>query len=60
MDGAMTGSYSEYGTVIKTGCEVAVKQWNEKGGIDGRPIEMEVYDEKGEREAGPALAPVLR
>ncbi len=59
MVGAMTGPYSEYGTVIKTGCEVAVKQWNDKGGIHGRPIEMEVYDEKGEREEGLALAQLI-
>ncbi len=56
---ALTGQYSDYGYAIRTGCETAVKQWNDKGGINGRPVEMVVYDEKGEREEGLALAQLI-
>lgn len=56
---ALTGQYSDYGFVISKGVETAVKQWNEKGGINGRPIELVTYDEKGEREEGLALAQLI-
>ena len=56
---ALTGQYSDYGFAVRTGCETAVKQWNDKGGINGRQIEMVTYDEKGEREEGLALAQLI-
>lgn len=54
-----TGSYSEYGVAMQTGCEVAVEQYNANGGINGKQIELEVYDEKGEREEGLAIAQLI-
>ena len=56
---ALTGQYSDYGFAVKTGCETAVKQWNDKGGINGKQVEMVTYDEKGEREEGLALAQLI-
>lgn len=57
--GPLTGSYSEYGIGMETACQVAVDQWNAKGGINGRPIELLSYDEKGEREEGLAIAQLI-
>lgn len=57
--GPLTGPYSEYGIGMKAASEVAVNQWNAKGGINGRQIELLSYDEKGEREEGLAIAQLI-
>ena len=57
--GPLTGPYTEYGVGMKTACQVAVDQWNAKGGINGREIELIDYDEKGEREEGLAIAQLI-
>lgn len=57
--GPLTGSYSEYGIGMRYASQVAVDQWNAKGGINGRPIELEAFDEKGEREEGLAIAQLI-
>lgn len=57
--GPLTGSYSEYGIGMEAASQVAVDQWNAKGGINGRSIELVSYDEKGEREEGLAIAQLI-
>lgn len=46
MSGAMTGPYSEYGEGMRKAAEVAAKLWNDKGGINGRPIKLIWYDDQ--------------
>lgn len=46
MTSALTGPYSEYGEGNKRGVEIAVKQWNDRGGIDGKKIEVEMLDDQ--------------
>ncbi|GAK53189.1 ABC transporter substrate-binding protein [Candidatus Moduliflexus flocculans] len=43
----MTGQYGETGKSIHTGVELAVKQINEAGGIQGRPLEIIIGDSQG-------------
>lgn len=42
--GPLTGDVSSVGTVDKQGAELAIKEINEAGGINGRPLEM-VYED---------------
>lgn len=37
---ALTGPYNEFGEGNKRGFDLAIEQWNAKGGIDGRKIEI--------------------
>ena len=43
----MTGQYAEYGKSIQTGVELAVRQLNDAGGIEGRPLEIIIGDSQG-------------
>jgi len=40
----MSGDVSTYGQSTKEGAEIAVKEWNDKGGVLGQKIEMVVAD----------------
>ena len=46
----LTGGVSVYGIASNQGTELAIKQINEKGGINGRPVEYVVIDEQGDAE----------
>ena len=46
----LTGPSSLLGQNITNGVQVAVDKINEEGGIQGRPIELVTYDEKGSQE----------
>ncbi len=43
----ITGNYSEYGSNLKNGIELALDFLNKEGGIDGRPIELIIMDSRG-------------
>ncbi len=43
----ITGQYSVYGKDFKDGIDLAIEQINQKGGIDGRFIELIVADSQG-------------
>lgn len=47
--GPLTGDYSMYGTSIVEGAELAVKEINAAGGINGATIELVAYDSKGDK-----------
>lgn len=47
----LSGSLAEIGESHKRGAELAVKQINKDGGIDGRRIELTIKDEKGDPNA---------
>jgi len=40
MTGSLTGPYSEYGEAVKNALDLAIEQWNARGGINGRKIEL--------------------
>lgn len=44
--GPMTGDQAKMGTDFKNGIELAVKEWNEKGGIFGKKIVIIVQDDQ--------------
>ncbi len=44
----LTGNVAVYGTAVKNAVELYVNEFNAAGGVNGRPIELVVYDEKGE------------
>jgi branched-chain amino acid transport system substrate-binding protein len=45
MSTALTGPYSEFGVMQKNAVDIAVEQFNAKGGIKGRPIQVVLYDD---------------
>lgn len=49
--GPLTGPYANYGLSEKYGAELAVKEINEAGGINGKQIELSYQDSQGESES---------
>src|SRR6266851_142355 len=45
MSTALTGPYSEFGIMQRNAVDIAVEQFNAKGGIKGRPIQIVIYDD---------------
>lgn len=48
--GPVTGSAAVYGEAVKNGAELAVKEINEAGGINGVPIEFNYQDDENDAE----------
>lgn len=42
----MTGSAADYGIQVERGMRMAIEEINAAGGIDGRPIELKICDDK--------------
>jgi len=46
----MTGNFMQYGIMLSNGMKLAVDHWNEaNGGINGHPVEIEIFDDKNEQ-----------
>lgn len=43
---ALSGTYSEFGVPMKNGIDLVVKEYNAKGGVLGRQIELVSYDDQ--------------
>ncbi|WP_205042184.1 ABC transporter substrate-binding protein [Rhodoligotrophos defluvii] len=44
---ALTGPFNEFGEGIRRGAEIAVEEWNKKGGVNGKKVELaEVLDDQ--------------
>ena len=44
---ALTGPFNEFGEGIRRGATIAIEEWNKKGGVNGRKIELaEVLDDQ--------------
>ncbi len=41
-----TGDFSQYGTLQKNALLIAIEEFNEAGGVNGRMVEFEYYDDK--------------
>ncbi len=52
--GPMTGDYANYGTLMSQAVTIAVDEWNENGGIDGKEIKFFIEDSQGTLEKGQA------
>lgn len=46
--GPHSGEYAVYGLGVRNGAELYFKKVNEAGGINGKQIELVVYDNKGD------------
>ena len=48
MLGPFTGDNAVYGLAVRNGVELYMNQYNEKGGVNGKKIQMFFYDQKGD------------
>lgn len=53
---AQSGELASLGAWEKDGVKLAVDQWNANGGIDGRKLELDVFDDQGDPTTGTSLA----
>jgi branched-chain amino acid transport system substrate-binding protein len=53
---ARSGQLSSLGDWEHKGAKLAIDEWNKKGGIDGRRIEMKSFDDQGDPTTGTNLA----
>lgn len=54
--GPMTGDQSKMGLDVKNGTELAVKEWNQKGGVLGKKIELLIEDDQHDPKQAVAVA----
>lgn len=54
--GPMTGDSAEYGIGFRQSAQIMVDNWNAKGGLLGKTIELKVYDDKGTPEEAANVA----
>lgn len=54
--GPMTGDQSKQGNDLKNGVELAVEEWNEKGGVLGKKIKLFVEDDQHDPKQAVAVA----
>ena len=53
---AQSGQLSSLGAWESKGAKLAVSEWNAKGGINGRKIKLDVFDDQGDPTTGTNLA----
>lgn len=46
--GPLTGGVAQYGEAVKSGVDMYIEQLNAAGGINGKTVELVVYDEEGD------------
>ncbi len=54
--GSLSGKYSALGTNARNGAILALEQFNSKGGIDGRRVELVIRDDQGDPDKALAAA----
>jgi branched-chain amino acid transport system substrate-binding protein len=58
--GSLSGSEATFGQSTHNGIQLAVDEINAAGGINGRPVEVKVYDDQGKtQEAGTAVTRLI-
>lgn len=57
--GPMTGDTSEYGIGFYNAVSLQAKEWNDKGGIDGKEINVEKFDDVNSPEEGVSVANMI-
>jgi branched-chain amino acid transport system substrate-binding protein len=53
---AQSGQLSSLGAWELKGAKLAVNEWNKAGGIDGRQVQLDVFDDQGDPTTGTSLA----
>lgn len=56
MVGPQTGDNAEYGKSMKTAAQIAVDEWNEKGGVIGKTIKLVDFDDANSSEQAASIA----
>ncbi|GIF02157.1 ABC transporter substrate-binding protein [Paractinoplanes rishiriensis] len=56
MVNAQTGQFSSLGEWALKGAKLVVEEWNAAGGIHGRKIQMDVFDDQGDPTSGTEIA----
>lgn len=51
-----TGDNAEYGNSFYTSAEIMVEEWNAKGGVLGKPVELVKFDDKNSAEEATSIA----
>ena len=46
--GPLTGDYATYGISVQKGAQIAVDEINEKGGVNGYTVKLEVEDDQAD------------
>lgn len=54
--GPQTGDNAEFGKSMKTAAQIAVDEWNEKGGVLGKKIKLVDYDDANSSEQAASIA----
>ncbi len=54
--GPLTGDFAEYGTGFKNAVQLKVDEWNKKGGVLGKQVEVVVFDDKNNGEEAATIA----
>ena len=54
--GPQTGDFAEYGKSMKTAAQIAIDEWNEKGGVLGKQIKLVDYDDGNTSEQAASIA----
>ena len=52
--GPLTGGYANYGLSVQHGAELAVKEINAAGGVNGKQLELSFQDSQGDPESAVA------
>jgi branched-chain amino acid transport system substrate-binding protein len=53
--GSLTGKYSALGTNARDGAILAIEEYNARGGIDGRPVQLIIEDDLGDPNQAPGI-----
>src|SRR5262245_29498695 len=53
---AQSGQLSSLGAWESKGAKLAVSEWNKNGGVNGRKIQLDVFDDQGDPTTGTNLA----
>lgn len=53
---AQSGQLASLGDWEAKGAKLAVEEWNKKGGVDGRTVELTVFDDQGDPTTGTNIA----
>lgn len=54
--GPQTGDNAEYGKSMKTAAQIAIDEWNEKGGVIGKKIKLVDFDDANSSEQAASIA----
>ena len=57
--GAQTGSDAQIGTSMLNGSQIAIDEWNAKGGVLGKHIDTIVLDDEGKSDKAVTIAQTL-